>query len=230
MKKLSLLMICAMLTPAMAQTNEGLNIPPNANIWTDDVLSLDFATNLSESECDALKNDLRSELASRYAGEVRAISIQHAADAIATLCSIVRLSQETERLEAEIARLDGSIARLETSIIRLEASVDRLAVLAQSAPPSDLAQHEADIARNSADIASNRDDIAANRANIAWIQRDIAAINATLHGPNNGLVAVFHASRDLAVEEDEAIIVALDPRAQQEWLKRLIGGGGNAQT
>jgi exonuclease VII small subunit len=225
MKELSIMMICITLTATMARANESLEVPPGANIWADDVLSQNFVTNLTDSECDSLKEELRFELASRYAGKASAMSLQHAADTIATLCSIVRLSQETERLEAIIVQLEDSIARLETSMIRLEASVDRLSVLAQSAPLSDRAQHEADIAQNRLDITLNRADIAAIRTGIAQSRRSIAAIDATLNGPDNGLVALFHAARELAVEEDEAIIAALDPKAQQEWLRRLIGGG-----
>lgn len=230
MKKLLLLMTCTMLNAAMVQANEALSIPPNADIWADDVLSLDFATNLSDTQCGTLKEELRSELASRYADKTKAISLQHAADTIATLCSIVRLSQETKRLEAVIARLEVSIVRLEDSALRLEASADRLAVLVQSAPQSDRTQHEADIAQNRTDIALNREDIATIRADISQIRRDISAINATLNNPDSGLVALFYAARELAVAEDDAIIATLDPKAQQEWLKRLIGGGEASRT
>ena len=226
MKKLLLLVICTILNASMVQANENQSILPNANIWTDDPLSfLDFVRTIPGSVCDTLKEELRNELKSRYAGKARAVSLQHAADTIALLCSIVRLSLEIKRLEKATARLEDSIARLEHSIVRLEHSANRLTALAQSAPQSDRSKHEADIAQNIADIALNRKDITSLRSDVSQIRRDITRINGTLKNPANGLFATFDAARKLAIEEDETIIATLDPKTQAEWLKRLIGGG-----
>ena len=226
MKKLLLLLICTILNAGMVHANEGLSMSPNANIWTDDVLSfLGFSTTIPDSACDTLKEELRTEFASRYAGKASAISLQHAADTIALLCSIIRLSQETERLKEVTARLERNVALLEDSIIRLENSANRLTALAQFAPQSDRVQHEAGIAQNNADLALNRKNITTIRADISQIQRDITKINTTLENPGSGLLATFNDARKLAVEEDETIIATLDPKAQAEWLKRLIGEG-----
>jgi len=203
-------------------------LPADADIWASDVLSQGFETDRSDEECAAMKGELRIDLISRYAGEVRPISLQHAADTIALLCSIIRLSQETRRLEAGISRLDGSILRLEASISRLEASVRRLSQLALTGSAADRAVHEADIAQNQADIAQNRADIEAIRSDIEENRNDIAAIDRTLNRPNTGLIATFFAARNLALNEDSRVLATLDPRSQQEWLRRLIGGGGTS--
>ena len=226
MKKLLLLVICAIFNASMVQANENQSIPPNTNIWTDDPLSfLDFVRTIPGTVCDdTLKEELRNELKSRYAGKARAVSLQHAADTIALLCSIVHLSLEIKRLEKVTARLEDSIVRLEHSIVRLEHSANRLTDLAQSAPQSDRTKHEADIAQNITDIALNRKDITSLRSDVSQIRRDITKINGTLKNPVDGLFATFDAARKLAIEEDETIIATLDPKTQAEWLKRLIGG------
>lgn len=204
---------------ANPDTPDLLSIPDGANIWDTDVFSMGIATDLDKAGCAALKPELRTALQTRFQGMSRQISLQHAADAMALLCSVTRLEQDSTRLANEIVRLERSVTILENSEVRLNRVVGTLQSLAESATATDRLVHLTDIDTARGDIRQNIIDASINRADILAIRQTISN-----HGREiERLKAVFSSARQLAIQEDPSIVATLDPKAQQEWLERLIG-------
>ncbi|UWR87815.1 hypothetical protein [Phaeobacter inhibens] len=183
----------------------GKNWRPGYELWTSELSSFQSIQDAADTaQCGALYEEIYSSLVEQYADRVREISLRHTADAI--------------RLGCEVARLQAVIPPLQQSAISLREGADALDaqfVLANSIAPEKFPA----VPGHDASQQRMRRDADANEAAIRSIEADIAKLST-----------LSRRAQELALQEDQTIVSAMDPKAQLELLRALLSGGGTAQT
>jgi len=197
-------------SPAIAQTADelraelraqlGENWRPGYELWTSELFRFHSIQDAADTaRCGVLYEDIYASLIEQYSDRVREISLRHTADAI--------------RLGCEVARLQAVIPPLQQSALSLREGADELDAqfaLANSIAPEKFPA----VPGHDASQQRMRRDALANEAAIRSIEVDIARLSA-----------LSRRAQELALLEDQTIVSAMDPKAQLELLKALLGGG-----
>lgn len=205
-----LLILLVGATQAVAQTLEELRAElreqlgedwrPGYEIWTSELFRFQSIQDPDDTaRCGALYEEIYAFLVEQYSDRVREISLRHTADAI--------------RLGCEVARLQAVIPPLQQSAISLREGADALDAqfaLANSIAPEKFPA----VPGHDASQQRMRRDADANEAAIRSIEADITR-----------LIALSKRAQEFALQEDETIISSIDPKAQLELLRALLGGG-----
>lgn len=178
---------------------------PGYEIWTSELFRFQSIQDPDDTaRCAALYEEIYAFLVEQYSDRVKEISLRHTADAI--------------RLGCEVARLQAVIPPLQQSAISLREGADALDAqfaLANSIAPEKFPA----VPGHDASQQRMRRDAVANEAAIRSIEADIARLSA-----------LSRRAQELALQEDQTIVSAMDPKAQLELLRALLSGGGTAQT
>lgn len=196
--------------------------PKGADIWQENIFRFDVDSTSKEADCIAYEENLSGELRARYSGQVGGSSLDRAADMLVAICSFYRTERVIRELEARIEETKADFLEKESELAWHIADRERINDLKSDATSSDLVWHERSISLHDKTIKAHKSTLQAHQNSIEGLIEAISSLKAD----QAYYIRSLNESRELSIGDDERVLVTLDPKAQEEWLRKMLGGGG----